>query len=131
MSEIFGHKWVSAYGSQPSETWLAGLIDMTEEELRTGLLGCLEWPGDWPPTLPQFRKLCRPPRLIAFKAPPPQSEEVWARRAEKALNAIDIIKDILNEIERAKSRPNDNNNPAEDDNQGDTSAEQRERQESP
>lgn len=60
MTGVFGHRWVSSYGAMPSETWLAGLIDLEPEQLRTGLVACLDWQGDWPPTLPQFRALCRP-----------------------------------------------------------------------
>jgi hypothetical protein len=60
MGATFGHRWISSYGAEPSSTWLAGLVDMTPEELRTGLVACLTWEPVWPPTLPQFRKLCRP-----------------------------------------------------------------------
>lgn len=41
-------------------TWGEGLAGISAEEIRRGLYGCLKKP--WPPTLPEFRALCRPPR---------------------------------------------------------------------
>lgn len=82
MGATFGHRWISSYGAEPSETWLAGLVDMTPEELRTGLVACMTWEPEWPPTLPQFRKLCRPVQQAAHEIYQrlPEPEE---RRAER------------------------------------------------
>lgn len=82
MSATFGHKWISSYGAMPSETWLAGLVDMTPEELRTGLVACMTWEQEWPPTLPQFRTLCRPIREVAHQVYQrlPEPEEHRERR---------------------------------------------------
>lgn len=82
MSATFGHKWISSYGALPSETWLAGLVDMTPDELRTGLVACMTWEAEWPPTLPQFRTLCRPIREVAHEIYQrlPEPEEHRAQR---------------------------------------------------
>ena len=82
MSATFGHKWISSYGALPSETWLAGLVDMTPDELRTGLVACMTWENEWPPTLPQFRTLCRPIREVAHEIYQrlPEPEEHRERR---------------------------------------------------
>lgn len=82
MAACFGHKWVSSYGAMPSETWLAGLIDMTPRELQTGLVSALTWEQEWPPTLPQFRALCRPRREAAHQVfhALPEPDESRARR---------------------------------------------------
>jgi hypothetical protein len=98
MAGIFGHKWTSSYGAEPSDTWLAGLIDMSEEELRTGLVACLTWPEEWPPTLPQFRQLCRPRREEAhriYRAALPEPPEVRARRKAAGVAALQGIRDGL------------------------------------
>lgn len=40
-------------------TWSEGLADLAGDEIRAGLVACLN-ASDWPPTLPEFRRLCRP-----------------------------------------------------------------------
>jgi hypothetical protein len=87
MTETFGHAWTSSYGETPSDTWLAMLIDMTPEELRTGLIACANWTERFPPTLPQFRALCRPRREEAHQVfrRLPEPEEVRTQRREQGL----------------------------------------------
>ncbi len=41
------------------QTWAAALAGYRHDEIRRGLQGCLTRP--WPPTLPEFLSLCRPP----------------------------------------------------------------------
>lgn len=84
LGATFGHKWVSSYGAEPSETWLSGLVDMTPDELRTGLVACMTWEPEWPPTLPQFRKLCRPIQQAAHEAYQRLPEPEDRREARKA-----------------------------------------------
>lgn len=60
MAGTFGHRWTSSYGETPHPAWVDGLSDMSVEDLRLGLEACLSWPGEWPPSLVQFRRLCRP-----------------------------------------------------------------------
>lgn len=56
----YGHKWTSQFTS-PDMTrlavaeWLAGLGGLTLDQLRRGLDA---WDGDWPPSLPEFRRAC-------------------------------------------------------------------------
>ena len=87
MGACFGHKWTSSFGMVPSETWLAGLVDMTPTELQTGLVACLTWESEWPPTLPQFRGLCRPRREEAHQTfmRLPEPEENRERRKATGL----------------------------------------------
>ena len=55
---------------------------MTPDELRTGLVACMTWEAEWPPTLPQFRTLCRPIREVAHEIYQrlPEPEELRERR---------------------------------------------------
>lgn len=70
MGEIYGHRWISAYGeygdgeraSSTVETWRKGLTGVTPEQIARGLKTCLERGADWPPTLPEFRAMCKPVR---------------------------------------------------------------------
>jgi hypothetical protein len=61
MAEIYGHKWTSSYGDIDKDgTWAQGLADMRPDELRTGFVSCVKRGDPWPPSLPEFRALCRP-----------------------------------------------------------------------
>lgn len=94
MTGIYGHRWATSYGHEVSETWVRGLADITNEELAKGLRGCLKrsesskraGDDDWPPTLGEFRILCKPtpypyhnnvPRL-----PKPITDEEGMKRIE-------------------------------------------------
>lgn len=58
MTRIYGHKWLSNFGSRDDGTWLEGLRGLLPEELARGLRACLTRVDPWPPTLPEFRRLC-------------------------------------------------------------------------
>lgn len=70
MTGIYGHKWRANYGDEVSETWVRGLADMSGDDLAKGLRTCLAMSEsrrrtgdeDWPPTLGEFRALCKPMR---------------------------------------------------------------------
>ena len=61
MGSMYGHKWSSAFGEDvdPDRIWEATLTGITEHEMRYGLRQCVEQGLDWPPSAPEFRKLCR------------------------------------------------------------------------
>jgi hypothetical protein len=62
MTEIYGHKWTSAYGedaeSGAGETWAIGLSGLDARDINTGLSAAITSNDPWPPTLPQFRAMC-------------------------------------------------------------------------
>lgn len=58
MARIYGHRWTSSYHDSDDGTWLAGLRDLIPEELAHGLRACIHRAEEWPPTLPEFRRLC-------------------------------------------------------------------------
>lgn len=59
MTEIYGHKWCSQYGSEPLPTWAAALSDLTAAQLANGFRWCATGRADpWPPSLPEFRHAC-------------------------------------------------------------------------
>lgn len=71
MSEIYGHRWTSAYTRESLDTWAKGLGDMTVDQIKRGVEACIAGAHAWPPTLPEFRDLCLTiPGL-------PSSDEAW------------------------------------------------------
>ncbi len=58
MNEIYGHQWASQHGVEPSQTWVAGLSDISTADIGVGVRACLNRDKDWPPNLNEFRKLC-------------------------------------------------------------------------
>jgi hypothetical protein len=63
LGALYGSKFVDQWGSQDPATlkafWAQKLAGLSGDELRRGLTACEQ--RDWPPTLPEFLKLCRPP----------------------------------------------------------------------
>jgi len=63
MEDRYGTLWADRYGAFPRarvmQTWARDLADMTRDELARGLAACRNL--RYPPTLPEFRSLCRPP----------------------------------------------------------------------
>lgn len=62
MAEIYGHRWTSAFGEDAAtgagQTWAHGLTGLTAAQIGDGIERMLIEADDWPPTLPQFRRLC-------------------------------------------------------------------------
>lgn len=54
----FTEQWAGISPQSLKECWAEELAGYTGPELRAGLEGCKS--RDWPPTLPEFMKLCRP-----------------------------------------------------------------------
>ena len=60
MTRIYGHRWTSSFGDGDDGTWAMGLHDILPTEIAHGLSACVTRDHDWPPSLPEFRHLCRP-----------------------------------------------------------------------
>lgn len=61
----YGHRWTSAYPDAgiirlAVDVWTKALADFPDEWI---VKGTDDWKGDWPPSLPEFQKVCLP----AFK----------------------------------------------------------------
>lgn len=97
MAETFGHKWTSNYGIEPNASWVDGLADMSVEDIRTGLSNLKTWRDDegWPPTLLQFRELCRPHATPAHTAyePLPAPASSWGHRQDVAAEAMAALRE--------------------------------------
>lgn len=68
MADMYGSLWHDRWASLPMPrvmaTWAEDLADLTVDELKSGLSACKTRP--FPPTLPEFRALCRPPVNLAL-----------------------------------------------------------------
>jgi hypothetical protein len=67
MLSIYGHKWASHLGladdgtgalTDAAKTWQKGLAGVTVEQIKHGFDVLIFKNHDWPPSLPEFRKLC-------------------------------------------------------------------------
>jgi hypothetical protein len=95
MVETFGHKWTSSYGLDPSPAWKDGMADLTIDEVRRGLSALKNWREEWPPTMPQFRDLCRPMSTAAHTdyVPLPQPASSWDVRQDAATAACNSLRE--------------------------------------
>jgi len=87
MAEIYGHRWVSAYGDDAGagagRTWAKGLAGITAEQIAIGLSAALASADEWPPTLPRFRAMCFDlPSFAAVRA------EINARHSRRSAFAM-------------------------------------------
>lgn len=55
----FADLWRGADADEVRAVWAVDLGDLSPQEIAAGVEACKS--RDWPPTLPEFRKLCRPP----------------------------------------------------------------------
>jgi hypothetical protein len=55
----FTDQWGAADATALSAHWVSGLTGYTPREIKRGLAAMEDM--DWPPTLPAFKKMCRPP----------------------------------------------------------------------
>lgn len=60
LAEIYGHRLTSAFGDKPPQPWIAGIAQLTSEQIRTALGRCIADKLAWPPTLPEFIALSEP-----------------------------------------------------------------------
>lgn len=57
---MYGHRWSSAYGDEidPGNVWAAVIDGLDEMQIRHGMRELVRQGYDWPPSAPEFRKLC-------------------------------------------------------------------------
>ena len=62
MGDLYGHKWESAFGSEPTEGWGAALHGVEPQMIKQGLINLSDDAKhrDWPPSALEFRALCLP-----------------------------------------------------------------------
>lgn len=62
LAAMYGRKFADAWNGVPQASvkavWQEGLAGYSPDEIRRGLAECMK--RDWPPTLPEFLKMCRP-----------------------------------------------------------------------
>ncbi len=58
MTEIYGHKWVSSYGAEPTKPWVDMVTRMDNEKIAYGLSEIIRAGDSWPPSLVEFNKFC-------------------------------------------------------------------------
>lgn len=62
MADVYGHRWTSAYGTDPAagagNTWAIGLAGLSPQQVGEGVQACIASSNPWPPTLPEFRAMC-------------------------------------------------------------------------
>lgn len=108
-THLYGHRWETSYGPALNEagelmpiaaTWAKALAGFVPEDFARGLHACLERPDGWPPTLPEFRALCQPPRPLApchlpFSRALLESDERKAARKAAARAGLAAVKQAL------------------------------------
>ncbi|MBV2132030.1 hypothetical protein KRX52_04365 [Pseudomonas sp. MAP12] len=57
---MYGHRWTASFGvsADQGHAWAATLAGLTGAQIANGLAGLVERGDEWPPSAPDFRKLC-------------------------------------------------------------------------
>jgi hypothetical protein len=58
MADMYGHKFTSQFGDEPSNTWIRCFEGVTPEQIANGLTKCLTKCKEWPPGAVEFRAMC-------------------------------------------------------------------------
>ena len=60
MTEMYGHRWTGSVGvsADQSHAWAAVLGGLNGQQIAVGLAALAANGDDWPPSAPEFRKLC-------------------------------------------------------------------------
>lgn len=60
MGRLFGSKFASNYGADvdPDGIWAAALMDVPWEKIKFGFDELMRKGSEWPPSVPEFRKIC-------------------------------------------------------------------------
>ena len=77
MASMYGHRWTTAYGDEvdPDGVWAATLDGIEWQYIRKGLGEIAKRGDDWPPSAPEFRRICS------------GESEHWAHRVMAAKDA--------------------------------------------
>lgn len=63
LSELYGHKFISQYGEDPSDVWATALENISLENIKRGIDRLPDRKDEWPPTAIEFFNLCRKPTI--------------------------------------------------------------------
>jgi len=58
MTRLYGHKFVSNFGTSDDGTWLMALTGLKRNDLSRGLTALMKRADDWPPSVPMFKRMC-------------------------------------------------------------------------
>jgi hypothetical protein len=58
MVEIYGMQWIKSYGEKPNHSWIAGLEDLTPNDIGYGIDQTIKSGSPYLPSLPEFRERC-------------------------------------------------------------------------
>lgn len=59
MTALYGHRWTSQHGAADDGTWAKGLADIDPNSVGQAIKRLLNRGDAWPPSLPEFRMMCR------------------------------------------------------------------------
>ena len=94
MSQIYGHKWVSNYGSEPSKPWIDVVARLSNEQIAYGLQQIVKRLEKWPPDLIEFRQLCTSRSKLKSLSHLPGPKEIMAQRENTAAVRIEAMNKI-------------------------------------
>ena len=102
MLEIYGHRWESSFGSEPTESWARSLKGISPQQIAKGLDELHESGESWPPSAIEFAKMCRTEKQLAIHKPfqfaALESDEQKAKKKQAAKTGLNKLKSIVGDL---------------------------------
>lgn len=84
MAQMYTKQWENKHGSYPSEIWVRLLSDVTQDQMRIGLVKLAKNRSVYAPDVLEFKELCLPEHKIspdgmnaeAYKIPAPKERQI-------------------------------------------------------
>ena len=97
MTQIYGSKWTSNYGTEPTKPWIDTFNSMSTGKIKAGLNVLMKSGEAWPPSLIEFIGYCQCYKERLTPLPAPLQEKILAQRQatrqarESAMNKINNL----------------------------------------
>jgi hypothetical protein len=101
MLELYGHRWESSYGSEPTEMWARSLRGISPQQIAMGLESLHDIGEAWPPSAIEFAKMCRGNKEIGTACHKPfafaalESDEMKQKKKEAAAVGLANLKNLM------------------------------------
>jgi len=100
MEEIYGKAWVKQFGDKPTQIWTRKLYELGMEKIASGIDYLIDNNYKFPPSLPEFTKVCNIKRPAYHSNVVALTEKRTPEQKNNGLKHIKNIKNIIQTLEK-------------------------------
>jgi hypothetical protein len=105
---IYGTGFETMYGDVPNAYWIAGIVQLSDEQCRKGLSALARESREYPANLTEFVEACKPKQHVRYLGANPTTPERYRKSLARQLAAPEVIAQHLDRMRasvRAKGIP--------------------------